>query len=408
MERVMDELAYRLGISPVEIRLRNMVRHDEFPYRNVAGLLYDSGSFEQALQTAADAIGLDDFRRRQAQARDQGRYLGVGFANNTEETAHGTPEWIKSGLPMTLSYESADLSMDPSGEVTVRVGAHSHGQGHETTLAQVAGDALGIDARKVRIVYGDTDSCPYGIGTFASRSAVATGAAINDAATLIREKLRRIACEELEAAPEDLELIHEGFRVKGTHREITIRELAPIAYHRVDRLPEGERPGLHAVSYLEAEPGTGTFSNAAHAAIVEVDPDTGGVEILDYVVVEDCGKMINPTVVDGQIHGGTAQGIGMALLEEIAYTPDGQPLTTTLGEYLLPSSNDVPMIRTLHIETPSDTTLGLKGVGEGGTIAPPGAIGNAIADALRPLQARINRTPMKPSTVWEAIPRDAA
>jgi len=407
IERTMDEVAHRLGLSPVEIRRRNLVNDDEFPYLSVTGLTYDSGSFQESLRLAAEYIDYDRVAERQRAAEAEGRYAGIGFANYTEQTAHGTPEWVKRGLPIIFGYESAMLTIDPSGEVTAAVGTSSQGQGHETSLAQVIGATLGIDHRSVTVRHGDTGVSPYGMGTFASRSAVMAGGAVHRAASELRAKLLQIAAAELETPADQLDIVEGVIAIPGQDQpHTTVAQIAQIAYLRPERLPEGVEPGLTAFVHNELEPGSGTFANSCHAVLVEVDPATGEVRILDYVVVEDCGRMINPMIVDGQVHGGVAQGIGGALLEEIAYSPDGQILTSTLMDYLLPGSTDLPAIRVYHLETLGrDTPLGMKGMGEGGAIAPPAAIANAVAAALRPLGARIDRTPLKPSTVWEAVQR---
>ena len=410
IERTMDEVAHRLGLSPVEIRRRNLVGDDEFPYTSVTGLVYDSGSFQESLRLAAEHIGYEALAARQQEAEAEGRHAGIGFANYTEQTAHGTPEWVKRGLPIVFGYESATVTIDPSGEVTAAVGTSSQGQGHETSLAQVIAGTLGIDHRGVTVRHGDTGVSPYGMGTFASRSAVMAGGAVHRAASELRAKLLAIAASELETPAEQLDMADGVIAPRGQEQpRATVAEIAQIAYHRPERLPAGVEPGLTAAVHNELEPGSGTFANSCHAVLVDVDPATGEVRVLDYVVVEDCGRMINPMIVDGQVHGGVAQGIGGALLEEIAYSPDGQPLTSTLMDYLLPGATDLPTIRVYHLETLGrDTPLGLKGMGEGGAIAPPAAIANAVAAALRPLGAKITRTPLKPSSVWEAVRRAAA
>lgn len=410
IERTMDEVAHRLDLSPVEIRRRNLVGDDEFPYTSVTGLVYDSGSFQESLRLAAERIGYDALAARRQEAEAESRYAGIGFANYTEQTAHGTPEWVKRGLPIVFGYESATVTIDPSGEVTAAVGTSPQGQGHETSLAQVIAGTLGIDHRSVTIRHGDTGISPYGMGTFASRSAVMAGGAVHRAASELRAKLLTIAAFELETPAEQLDIAAGVIAPRGQEQpRATVAEIARIAYHRPERLPAGAEPGLTAAVHNELEPGSGTFANSCHAVLVDVDPATGEVRVLDYVVVEDCGRMINPMIVDGQVHGGVAQGIGGALLEEIAYSPDGQPLTSTLMDYLLPGATDLPTIRVYHLETLGrDTPLGLKGMGEGGAIAPPAAIANAVAAALRPLGAKITRTPLKPSTVWEAVRRAAA
>jgi carbon-monoxide dehydrogenase large subunit len=405
IERTMDEVAHRLGLSPVEIRRRNLIRDGEFPYTSVTGLVYDSGSFQESLRVAAERIGYPPAAEQLEAAEAAGRHLGVGFANYTEQTAHGTPEWVKRGLPIVFGYESAQLTIDPSGEVTAAVGTSSQGQGHETSLAQLIAGTLGLELGRVTVRHGDTALSPYGMGTFASRSAVMAGGAVIRAAHELRDKLLQIAAQELETPADQLEIVAGVIGPRGQEQPTTtVGEIAQLAYLRPERLPPGLDPGLTAVVSNELEPGSGTFANSCHAALVEVDPATGEVRLLDYVVVEDCGRMINPMIVDGQVHGGVAQGIGGAIFEEIAYSPDGQILTSTLMDYLLPGAPDVPAIRVYHLETPgSDTPLGMKGMGEGGAIAPPAAVANAVAAALRPLGVRITRTPLKPSAVWDAI-----
>jgi carbon-monoxide dehydrogenase large subunit len=387
IERAVDEVAHALGIDPVELRRRNLVAPDEFPYESVTGLVYDSGSFVESLDKLLTESHYEELRHQQQAARDQGRFLGLGVACYTEQTAHTTTEFAKRGVPIIFGYDSAIVRMDPSGHVNVRVSTHSHGQGHETTMAQIVADALTLPLEDVRVTFGDTDSTPYGHGTFASRSAVLAGGACARAADVIRELLIRFAAERLEAAPGDLELTQGSVRVKGSPGiGVAIPELARLAYHRPESLPEGMEPLLEAVSTYDAPPGTGTFANAAHLAFIEVDVGTGGIQLLGYWVVEDCGQMINPLIVDGQVHGGVAQGIGGALMEELVYDEDGQLRTTTLMDYLLPGATDLPRIEVSHLSTLSPFTIaGIKGMGEGGSIAPGAALAAALVDALSPL-----------------------
>ncbi len=405
IERVMDEAAQALGIDPVEIRLRNFVQPGEFPYTSVTGLIYDSGSFVESLRKAEAEIGYQQFRREQKEALQQGRYIGIGFAAYTEQTAHTTVEFVKRGVPVVFGYETAQVRMDPSGKVTVTTGIHSHGQGLETSLAQLVADALQVDLSDVTIKYGDTLVAPYGMGTFASRSAVLAGGAAFLAARDVLAKAKRIAAAMLEASADDLEVSEGRFYVKGSpDRYLTWRDVARAAYHRPEKLPEGEEPGLEAVHYYEPKPGTGTFANSVHVAVVEVDPNTGVVKVLRYLVVEDCGKMINPMIVDGQVHGGVTQGIGGALLEELVYDDQGQLLNTSFMDYLIPTATDVPAYEVHHLETPSPLTVGgMKGMGEGGAIAPGPAIANAVCDALRPFNVRVTRLPLKPERVLRLL-----
>jgi len=408
IERAMDEVAHALGMDPVEVRRRNLVRPDEFPYTSVTGLVYDSGSFQESLERVCEVGGYEELRREQAEARAEGRYLGIGIACYTEQTAHTTTEFVKRAVPIIFGYDSANVRMDPSGKVTVQTSTHSHGQGHETTIAQVVADRLTIPLEDVRVTFGDTGATPYGMGTFASRTAVLVGGAAAKAAEQVRERLVRFAAHLLETDPQDLEVAEGAVRVKGSpDRSLAIFDLARWAHHRPEKLPPGMEPLLEAVSSYDADPGSGTFANASILALVEVDPDTGGVKVLRYVAAEDCGRMINPTVVEGQVHGGVAQGLGGALLEEIVYDENAQPLTTTFMDYLLPGATDVPPIEVSHLETPSPITIdGIKGIGEGGAIAPGPAIAAAIQDAIAPFgHVFVNELPLTPERVRRFVER---
>jgi aerobic carbon-monoxide dehydrogenase large subunit len=408
IERAMDEVARRVGIDPVEVRRRNLVRPDEFPYESVTGLVYDSGSFHESLDRAVEEADLPALRREQEEARSRGRHLGIGLACYTEQTAHTTTEFAKRGVPIVFGYDSATVRMDPSGQVNVYLSTHSHGQGHETTIAQVVADQLGLELDDVRVRFGDTSSTPYGHGTFASRTAVLSGGASHLAAGKVREMLARFAAHQLEADPLDIELSEGKAIVRGSPSEgIRIADLARWAYHRPEKLPEGLDPVLEAVSSYDAHPGTGTFANAVHVALVDVDVETGGIKLLGYWVVEDCGRMINPLIVDGQVHGGVAQGIGGALLEELVYDEDGQLTTTTFLDYLLPGATDIPHIHVSHLETPSPFTVeGIKGMGEGGAIAPGPALAAALQDALAPLgHVVVDELPLTPERVRRFVER---
>ncbi len=406
IERAMDEVAHAVGLDPFEVRRRNLVRDDEFPYESVTGLIYDSGSFHEALEKVCRDGDLEGMRRLQEEARAEGRYLGIGFSCYTEQTAHTTNEFIKRGVPIIFGYDTAIVRMDPSGTVLVHVSTHSHGQGHETTYAQVVADQLGIPLESVKVAFGDTAATPYGHGTFASRSAVLAGGASLRAAQKVAEMLVRFAAEHLEADPGDIELAQGKAFVRGSaSRGVEIADLARWAYHRPEKLPDGMEPVLEAVSSYDADPGTGTFANAAHLVLVEVDPETGGVKLLRYAVTEDCGRMINPLIVDGQVHGGVAQGIGGALLEEFVYDENGQLLTTTFLDYLLPGATDIPKIEVTHLETLSPFTLeGIKGMGEGGAIGPGPAVASAVADALSPFgHVFVNELPLTPERVRKFV-----
>ena len=399
MERLMDQGASRFGIEPAEIRRRNLIR--TFPYPSVTGLVYDEGSYVESLDKAAEAIDLDGFRQRQSAALEQNRYLGVGFSVFSERTGYGTAAFAARSMDITPGYETVNLVMDPSGNLEARLGASPHGQGLGTTLAQLIGDELGIEPGTIRVVHGDTDRTPYGWGTFASRSLVIAGGAAKQAAALLRSKIASIAADQLEAAPEDIVIAGGVALVSGTDTGISVADVARLAYHSSHRLGPDMTPGLAAVATYD--PG-GTFSNACHAAVVEVDHETGGVRVERFVVVADAGILINPMIVDGQLHGGITQGIAGALYEEIAYDEEGNILTTSLMDYLPPTLAEVPDIEIHHLVTVSDATItGAKGVGEGGTIGAPAAIINAISDALRPLGVEVNETPATPSRLRRLI-----
>jgi carbon-monoxide dehydrogenase large subunit len=405
-ERALDDIARELGLDPVEIRLKNYVPDDAYPYTSVTGFIYDSASLQAALQKLVEVIGYADFRRQQTEARVQGRYLGLGFGTFIEQTAHGTSEFVRRRNPIVFGYDTVSVAVDPSGKVTVASGLHSHGQGHETTLAQVVAERLGVPLADVRVRFGDTESAPYGLGTFASRSAVYGGGAAWKAADQVRHHLLAMAAHMLEANPDDLQIAAGVIQVAGSPQSrMTVAEVARLAYHRPERLPPGLMPAdLSATQNYDAAPGTGTWANAAHAAMVEVDVETGFIRILRYVVVEDCGVMINPLIVEGQVHGGTVQGIGGAMLEHLVYDENGQLRSQTLMDYLLPSALDVPTIEVHHLQTPSAFTLGgFKGMGEGGAIAPLPALANAVSDALAPLGISIEALPLSPDRIRRLI-----
>ena len=398
MERIIDLVAGDLALEPAEVRLRNMVRAEEMPYRS--GILYrdgepivyDSGDYPGGLQQALEAIGgVGAFRRRQRELRQQGRYLGLGIGCYVEGTGVGP-------------FEGATVRIDPSGKVYVSSGAASQGQGMETIFAQIVADAWRVAPDDVVISLADTSVIPSGSGTFASRSTVTLSAAIHYASERLREKTFAIAANVLECAPADLELRDGGVGVVGVPgATVTLGRLSHAARPGWDHeRPPGVEAGLEETHYWE--PQTVTWSYAAHAAIVEVDPETGRVKIDNYVIAHDCGVVVNPLLVEGQIAGGTAQGIGGILLEEAAYDTEGQLLTGSLADYLVPTATDVPDLEMVHQHSPSPLNpLGVKGVGEGGAVAPPAAIANAICDALSPFGVEFNTTPIKPEQIVRAV-----
>ncbi len=405
-ERAMDQVARATGLDPIEVRRRNLIDARDCPYTTVTGNLIDSASFQEALDRLCEVADYPQLRRQQAEAREAGRLLGIGVACYAEQGASGIHEYLRRGMPTIFGYETALVRMDPSGKVLVEVTTHSHGQGHETTIAQVVATRLQVPLQDVRVVYGDTSRMPYGMGTFGSRSIVMAGGAASAAADKVRLKLEQFAAHLLEISADDLETVDGAVRAKGApFRSIPISELARAAYHQPHRLPQGMQPLLEAVSTYDTERGTGTWTNACHLALVELDPGLGLLDVQKYVVVHDCGVIVNPTIVEGQLHGGIAHGIGGALLEELVYDEWGQPLSTTFMDYLLPSATEVPRIEAHHIETPSPfSATGSKGMGEGGAIAPGPVLAAALEDALRPLgEVVVTELPLTPERVLRYV-----
>ncbi len=399
IERLMDRAAADFGIEPVEIRRRNLI--DRFPYVSATGLTFDEATYVETMELAVKQIDLAAFRARQKEARAQGRYLGIGFCTFSERTGYGTPAFAARGMEITPGYETVEIAMDPSGFVEARIGASPHGQGLRTTLAQIIADEIGIEPRLIRVVHGDTDRTPYGFGTFASRSLVLAGGASLLAARKVRRKLATIASHLLEASADDIVLEAGVAKVAGTDRSLPIETLARAAYHQLHRFKGEIEPGI-AESATYDPPGT--FSNACHVAIVEVDVETGRVTMEKFLAAEDAGRIINPMIVDGQIHGGIAQGIANALFEEIVYDASGNVLTTTLTDYLPPTAREIPPIELYHLETMSEATVTrAKGVGEGGAIGAPAAVINAINDALAPFGVEINEMPATPQRIRAAL-----
>src|SRR6516165_3654996 len=404
LERLVDEVARELGREPFDLRRQNIVTSAELPYKTAAGMKLDTGDYVAALDIARDKINLPAIRKRQAQGEPDGRKIGIGFAFYTEQSGHGIVEFAKRKFRVIPGYESANARMLPDGSVIIYVGVQNHGQGHETTLAQIAAHELGIDPGQISVRYGDTAVGPYGFGTFASRSIVFAGGAVGKASRAIAEKIRRIGAHLLQADVAATRI--EGGMVHGPSSKLSIAEIAFAANARPDQLPAGMDPLLDTTATYEPADSGGVFAYGTHAAVVAVDPDNGVTEILDYVVSEDCGTMINPMIVDGQVQGGIAQGIGTALYEEIPYDEQGQPLVSSLADYTIPCAAEIPTIRVEHLVTPALTTeYGVKGLGEGGAIAPPAAIANAVGDAFRDIRANFNETPLTPRRVTRELAR---
>jgi carbon-monoxide dehydrogenase large subunit len=403
MERMMDETAAAVGMEPHEFRLRNMIEAADHPYVTATGLCYDSGDYKSLLRKTVAAIDVPGVRAMQAkQPADSRVAVGVGFGCYTEQTAHGAEEWNRRGSPFEYGFESARIRIDPSGGILVSTGIQSHGQGLETTLAQVAADAFGVSYDRVTVRHGDTELCPYGLGTVASRSMVMAGGAVHGAGQRLAEKIRRIAASVLDVLPDDVVLASGTASAGG--REVTLEEIARIAYLEIARLPKDIEPGLDILFNYRPSAETGAWSSGVDAARVEIDLDTGHVRVLDFVIGEDCGFVVNPLVADGQVLGGAAQGLGQALFEELRYDEEGQPIAVNLADYLVPGAAEMPAVRIIHQETLSPfTVFGMKGLGEGGCIAPPAAIANAVSDALRRYGIDVRSVPIKPADLWRAL-----
>ena len=399
VERLMDKAAKAFALDPVEIRRRNLI--SRFPYTSATGLVFDEGSYLETLEKAVAYVDLPAFRARQSEASKHGRYLGIGFATFSERTGYGSPAFAARGMEITPGWENVEVVMDPSGRIEARIGASPHGQGLATTLAQLVADEVGVAPQDVRVVHGDTDRTPYGWGTFASRSLVISGGATLLAARKMRHKLLVIAGHILEAATDDIVLENGEAKVSGTDRAVTIAALARAAYHQTHRFGGDITPGLNESAFYDPP---GTFSNACHVAIVDVDVETGRVAVEKFLVVEDAGRMINPMIADGQVHGGIAQGIGNALYEEIIYDRLGNIQTATLADYLPPTSSEIPPIELHHIESPAASSVtGAKGLGEGGAIGAPAAVVNAVNDALSPFDVSIDEIPATPQRIRAAL-----
>ena len=402
MERLIDMAAAKLGLDPREMRLRNLVSDDELPYKVASGIVWDKSGFQECLNAACAAIGYDDLRAAQKKARAAGRWSGIGIASYAELTGIGSRISVAPGMPINTGTETAIVRVDATGAVTAAFGIASHGQGLETTLAQIVAEHLGVRVEDIRIVHGDSAAVGGGTGTYASRSLVLAGGAATLAAQAVREKVLNAASHLLEAASADLVAEDGKITVAGTDRAITFREVARAVYSEIGRLPAEARDELAATKTYD--PVFGTTTSATHIAAVEIDPETYEIRIDHFAVAEDCGKIVNPLIVDGQVQGGVAQGIGAALYEEVVYDEQGQMQTASLVDYLVPSACEIPPMKLVHLESYSPTTLGgFRGMGEGGTIGAPAAIANAVADALSPLGIEINELPVTPERLFRLI-----
>ena len=403
MELMMDAIARTVGRDPCAVRLENLVTGADMPYTNIAGKAFDSGDYPSSLHRVMAMLDHAGFAQRQAQARAQGRYLGLGFATYTEQAAHGTSVFASWGLPIVPGYDGATVRLAADGTLEVKVGVHSHGQGMETTLAQIASEITGLPLERIVVTHGDTNETPFSTGTYASRSIVMAGGAVSKACEVLVARVRPLAAHLGRSSPESVRL--EGGRFAGDGGEVTWQQIGEAWYHRPERLPrDAHTGGLEVTEAYKPAVDTGVFSFASHGALVEVDIGTGQVKLLDYAICEDCGTLVNPMVVEGQTIGGAVQGIGTALFEEMPYDRSAQPLASTYADYLLPGAAEMPVIRIDHTETPSPHTRhGIKGVGEGGAIAPPAAILNAVNAALAGFGVEFAETPLTPRRLLGAL-----
>ncbi|RMD98453.1 MAG: carbon monoxide dehydrogenase, partial [Calditrichaeota bacterium] len=398
IERMTDIMAHELGIDPAEFRLKNFIKPEQFPYKSVLGWEYDSGNYAAALQKAMEMVGYDELRKEQAEKRARGELMGIGISSFTEIVGAGpSKQFDILGIKM---FDSCELRVHPTGKVIARFGTKSQGQGHETTYAQIIAEELGIPPEDIQVEEGDTDTAPYGLGTYASRSTPTAGAATSVASRRVREKAKKIAAYLLEASEDDLVWERGKFYVKGSpNKSKTIQEIAFAAY---TNHPEGMEAGLEAVSYYD--PPNLTFPFGSYICVVDIDRGTGQVKIRRFVAVDDCGVRINPMIVEGQIHGGLTMGLAPSLYEEISYDADGNIYGGNFMEYLLPTAVETPKWETGETVTPCPHhPIGAKGVGESATVGAPAAIVNAVIDAVWHLGIRHLDIPITPYKMWSAL-----
>jgi aerobic carbon-monoxide dehydrogenase large subunit len=398
IERLVQSAAYEAGVDPAEFRLRNFIKPEQFPYTSATGFVYDSGDYEAAMRLALDKLGYDDLRREQAQAREEGRLIGIGVASFTEVVGAGKgKDFDIVGLRM---FDSAELRVHPTGKAVLKLGVKSQGQGHETTFAQIVAEELGIPPEDVEVQEGDTDHTPYGLGTYASRSTPTAGAATAVISRKLRDKGREIAAHKLEASADDIDFEAGRFFVKGSpERGVTIQDVAMAAY---SDLPDGMEAGLEGVHYYD--PPNMTFPFGTYAVVVEVDRGTGQWKPLRVVAVDDCGVRINPMIVEGQIMGGLTEGYGIAAMELITFDEDGNCIGSNFMDYLLPTAWETPTFEMDQTVTPSPHhPLGAKGVGESATVGSPAAYVNAVIDSLAHAGVRNIEMPLTSDRVWQAL-----
>jgi carbon-monoxide dehydrogenase large subunit len=400
VERIVDCLAFELDMDPAELRMKNLLHAEQFPYKSPTGWEYDSGDYPRCLQKAMDIAGYDELRQEQAEKRERGELMGIGISFFTEGVGAGPRKHMDIlGLGMA---DGAELRVHPTGKAVVRISVQSQGQGHETTFAQIVSEITGIPSDDIDVVHGDTDNTPFGLGTYGSRSTPVSGAAVAVAAKRVVDKAKIIAAAMMEVSPDDIEVEKGTYAVKGDPTmSKTIQEVA-LAAHGSLELPEGVEGHLDAACVYD--PPNLTFPYGAYICVVDVDPSTGAVQVRRFVAVDDCGTRINPMIVEGQIHGGLADGIGMALMEVIAFDEDGNCLGGSFMDYQLPTSMECPSWELGETVTPSPHhPIGAKGVGESATVGSPAAVVNAVIDALKPYGVRHADMPLTPAQVWRTI-----
>ncbi len=402
MERLIDMAARKIGMDPAEIRRRNLVNAEEFPYRTASGIIWDKSAFQECLKGACDFLDYPNLVRDRDAARREGRWVGIGFASYAELTGIGSRIAVAPGMPINTGTETSTIKIDATGAITAAFGISSHGQGLETTLAQVIADELGCRMEDIEVQHGDSALVPMGSGTYASRSAVLAGGAATMSSRVVKTKVLKAAAHLMGVPVDDLDASEGIVRSRSSNGSMTFKEIAHAVYAQMGRIPHDQREDL--VASETYDPYFGTACSSTHLALVEIDPETYGVTVRRYVVAEDCGRIINPMIVDGQVHGAVAQGIGAALLEEVVHDEDGQCVTASLADYLVPVATSLPEIGIVHIEADLPNTLGgFRGMGEGGTIGAPAAIANAVSDALSPLGIEIDTLPATPERIFRLV-----